>query len=632
MERYGNIEAIKLLAPEFNDLSPNTKKAAMYLVMAGLWGRDIIYDQNCIYNLDIRKILEEVYLAKPETSEENFNLYTIYLCEFWANNGLHNGRTGAKAQPKFDKDWFCGVVPEVSPWFRGLREKKGEEYTNTLLRAIFDSEFLAIQTSPDLSEAANNLYGPGVTTEMAREFYKGCEYSAINSRLVLNDKGILEEETYKIGGKYGEYLKKIDELLQQAAASSTSPLLEVIKSLRQVYQEGGSKEIYDYNVRWAKSAPEQLDFIQGFTEVYLDGLGLKGTFESIVELDVRQEEQQKARTLKKIAGEYNKLSPIPDKYRSNSISSKGMNRNIVALGFGGDTYPRALSGVNLPNDPEIRATVGSKSATLVNIIEARLTEGMDNEHKALLKEFYTPAQIARRHRYFIEAWKLFVSMHELLGHGSGKLLEGVTTSSLKEHHSTIEEARADIYALYHIADSITVENKLLPSRFAYRAIYDNYLISGLFTQLNTLSDDCTEIKEAHSRNQMLIARYIWECVKDKKDILKVTYKKDRKVPYIEIKDYKAIRGIIAELLNILQEITSTGNYEAADDLIRRFVVLDRDVLKEVKEIYRTHNLPTEGAFINPIFKMDKLGIITCETTETFIEQNLRYSRDYSLLK
>lgn len=629
MERYGNIEAVQLLAPEYNELNKNLREFAYWLVKAGLWGRDIIYDQNCAYNLDIRRILEEVFLIKPESSEENFKAYTIYLCEFWANNGLHNGRKGNKILPKFDREWFIEAAKKTG-WYNKVLGEKGPDYISALMSAIFDPDFLAVQTSEDLEKAANNLYGPGVTTEEARSFYEGLEGSAINSRLVKDSEGVLHEEMYKVGSLYGNYLSQVVQCLRSAISaagliSRGGIIRDVLEGLIKCFTSGEYKDYFEYNSLWAKTDTGAVDFIIGFTEVYLDGLGLKGTFESIIELDVRKEAQDRAAKLKQLAGEYNQLSPIPNKYRSQSISNAGMNKNIVALAFGGDSYPRAFAGVNLPNDPEIRATIGSKSATLVNIIESRLSN-ISPEQEQLFLRFYTKEQMRLRKKYFADAWELFVSMHELLGHGSGKLLEGVQTSSLKEHHSTIEEARADIYALYHIASEITSGNKLLPTKTAFKAIYDDYLISGLFTQLNSLSDDCIEIKEAHSRNRMLIARYIFEKGLER-GVIKTTG--ESKVKYIEILDYSAVRDIIAELLNILQDITSTGNYEAACELIKKYVVLDPEVLHEVKAIYKEYDLPTERAYVNPKFVHTMDGY-SCENTESFIEQNLRYSREYSL--
>ena len=619
LDRFYDICVLSYKVPEFEHLSLQQKKFVFYLSMASAWGRDIIYDQNCMINLPLRHTLEDlVDVVDKKHSKDFFD----YLKCFYAHNGIHHHYNEVKIRPNFDKAWFEKLAKKHSEYFQGAPEVLKE----AILNALFDPDYLPVRTCHEpgkdlLLNSSNNLYS-GISEEEAKEYYRGNTEAALNSRLVKTVTGEIEEEKYKVGGKYDFYILQIIRCLEEAKlCAENEKQAAVIESLIKFYNTGNIEDFNNYSIAWVAETESKIDFINGFIEVYIDALGYKGSWEGLVEIQ-DEERTRMTKLLSENAQWFEDNSPTNPKYKK--INCTGLSSKSVTAAFlGGDEYPLTAIGINLPNANWIRSKYGSKSVTLTNIINAYSEEDVNTP--GLLEEFYLPEQIELIRKYSSLTGSLFTDLHECLGHGSGQLMEGVDKTSLREYGSVIEEARADLFGLYYLPDPKLQRLGLLPDTEAYKAEYIKYLVGGLFVQLSRLPENAKSIEEAHMRNRMLICQYALNWNQTKKQFLKIH--DDNK---IEILDYLELRNCFGELLDIIQEITSTGNYERAKEIVDTYCVLDQAALVWVKEKYNALNIPPFRVFVNPWYngvydESRKLIDVKMVQETDFLRQNLMYS-------
>jgi dipeptidyl-peptidase-3 len=623
IDRFYDISVLSYRVPEFDSLSLERKKFIFYLSLASAWGRDIIYDQNCMINLPLRHTLED--LVNVVDKKKNTDFYDYLKC-FYAHNGIHHHYNEVKIVPRFTKEWFTKMVKKHSEYFKNAPEL----LKDSIIRALFDPEYLPVRTCHEtgkdlLLNSANNLYF-GVTEQEAKDFYGEDTERALNSRLVKNMAGEIVEEKYMVGGRYDFYiLQIIDNLKKAREFAENENQRSVIDALVKFYQTGDIKDFNDYSIAWVKETDSKIDFINGFIEVYIDALGFKGSWEGLVEI---QDEEKTALTqlLSEHAQWFEDNSPTDKKYKK--AKCRGISSKAVTAAFlGGDEYPLTAIGINLPNATWIRTQHGSKSVTLTNIINAYSEEEARTEN--FLKEFYLPEQIELIKKYSKFTGTLHTSLHECLGHGSGQLLKGVDKTSLKEFGSVIEETRADLFGLYYLADKKMVDLGLLPDTEAYKAEYIKYLVSGLFTQLSRLPYDATALEEAHMKNRMLICQYALEWNKRCGTFMEIS--DDYKV---NITDFQELRKCFGDLLAKIQEITSTGNYGWAQRMVQLYTGIDTNVLKNVKERYDKLDIPPFRVFVNPWYNAvynvnHKLIDIKLVYETDFLRQNLMYSELFS---
>lgn len=622
LDRFYDFRVLRYDVPGFEKLSLSQKRFIYYLSQAALWGRDIIYDQSCMINLSLRQVLEDVFVFVPNPQLER------YLKYFYANSGIHHKYNETKIVPEFSEEWFRKSALKYSDYFSNatllLRE--------SIIRALFDPEFFPRRTSHTFGEdkiinSSNNLYS-GVTEEEVKNYYKGKEHEALNSRLSKALDGELIEEKYCIGGRYEFYILMIVKYLEQARQfAETEQQAEVVNSLIKFYTTGDIKDFDEYSISWVKDTESIVDFINGFIEVYMDPLGLKGSWESLVHIK-DLERTKKTKLLSENAQWFEDNSPISKDFKKTNCTGLSSTSVNVAI-LGGDLHPLTAIGINLPNASWIREQYGSKSVTLSNIIDAYDQEDLNNDQ--LLHEFYLPEQIDLIKKYSSYTGSLLVDMHECLGHGSGKLLPGVDKNSLKEYGSVVEEARADLFALYYIADPKLVELGLLPDMEAYKAEYAKFIVNGLYLQLSRLPVDATSIEESHMKDRKLICEqvkyyneHIQKCLEFINDSGRI---------FVNITDYEALRKCFGEILRKVQELTSTGDYSGAQFFVEMSTKLNQKELRQIKERYDKLDLPPFKIFVNPEYievKDDRGNVIDVKLVqgEDFLKQNLMYSDLY----
>ena len=641
-ERFADLQMLRYRLAGFSNLSLSQKKYVFFLSKATLVGRDITTDQFGEFNLLIRKTLEAVYTDEAvDRTTADFKGMEVYLKRVWFSNGIHHHYGCEKFVPEFSEAWFRKVVAALP---RDVWERVGYTSADALLAVlcpvIFDPAVQPKRVNQAAGEdlvatSACNFYR-GVSQQEAERFYAerrdpeaGDEQPSwgLNSKLVRCD-GRLEEELYRTGGLYGAAIQQIVYWLKKAAEVAENDQQRKVIELLVDYYETGDLRLFDqYSIEWLKEQEGMVDFINGFIEVYGDPLGLKGSWEGLVEYK-DMEATRRTETISAHAQWFEEHSPVDPRFRKPQV--KGVTAHVIcAAMLGGDEYPASAIGINLPNADWIRARYGSKSVTIGNLTEAynQAARGNGFDDEFVIDE---PTRTAVD-RYGDVCDDLHTDLHECLGHGSGQLLPGVASDALKSYGSTIEEARADLFGLYYIADAELVRLGLVPDAKAYESQYYTYMMNGLMTQLVRIKPG-HQIEEAHMRNRALIAHW---CLEHGKNVVELVKRNGK--TYVKINDYPALRTLFAQLLAEIQRIKSEGDYEAGKTLVERYAVKVDPVLhEEVLARYRKLNLAPYKGFINPWMKPvedadGNIIDIELDYTEGYAHQMLRYSREYGLL-
>lgn len=643
VEQFADLQILRYRVPGFEDLSLKQKELVYYLTEAALQGRDILFDQNGKYNLTIRRMLEAVYTGyKGDKNTPDFKAMEVYLKRVWFSNGIHHHYGSEKFVPGFTPEFFRQAVQSVDAATLPLAEGQTvEQLCEEVFPVIFDPTVMPKRVNQAAGEdlvltSACNYYD-GVTQQEAEDFYNALKNPqdetpvsyGLNSRLVKED-GKIQEKVWKVGGLYGQALEKIVYWLKKAEGVAETPEQKaVIAKLMEFYETGDLKTFDEYAILWVKDLNSRIDFVNGFTESYGDPLGMKASWESLVNFK-DLEATQRTELISGNAQWFEDHSPVDGQFKKEKV--KGVSAKVITAAIlAGDLYPATAIGINLPNANWIRSHHGSKSVAIGNITDAYNKAAHGNGFN---EEFvYSDAELQLIDKYADVTDELHTDLHECLGHGSGKLLPGVDPDALKAYGSTIEEARADLFGLYYVADPKLVELGLTPSADAYKAQYYTYLMNGLMTQLVRIEPG-NNVEEAHMRNRQLIARWVYEKGAAEKVVELV--KKDGKT-YVVINDYEKVRDLFGRLLAEIQRIKSTGDYAGAHDLVEAYAVkVDPALHAEVLERYKKLNLAPYKGFVNPKYEVvtDADGTITDVTVtydEGYAEQMLRYSKDYSTL-
>lgn len=636
VDRFADIEVLRYKVPGFEDLTLNQKKLIYYLTEAGIMGRDILWDQNGKYNLALRQLLENVYTGyKGDKNSADFKGFEKYMKQLWFGNGIHHHYSMDKFVPEFSEAW---LKEQVS----ALPADKVPSNLDTLMRVVFDPQFMAKRVNQAegadlIVTSANNMY-EGVTQPEVEAYYAAVKDTTdltpvsygLNARVVKDADGKVVEQVYKIGGVYSPAIEKIVELLNKAKQFAESPKqAAVIDKLVEFYTTGSLKTFDDYSILWVEDTDSQVDFINGFIESYGDPLGMTGSYESIVNFK-NIPASHRTEVISGNAQWFENNSPVDPRFRKDKV--KGVTAKVITAAIlAGDSYPSTPIGINLPNANWIRAAHGSKSVTIENITQAY----DEAAHGNGFNEEFVPDAAMRdlMDKYLFLTDNLHTDLHECLGHASGRLLPGVDPDALKAHGSTLEEARADLFALYYLADPKLIELGLIDNPDAYKAQYYKYILNGLMTQLMRIEPG-KDVEEAHMRNRKLVSEWCLAKGKDNKVI--ELYEKDGKT-YIRINDYPALRQLFGQLLGEIQRIKSEGDYEAGRDLVETYgVKVDPKLHQQVLDRYSHLNIAPYKGFVNPVYTpvADADGNITDITVsydEEYIPQHLRYSRDYSPL-
>lgn len=643
VEKFADLQVLRYPVPGFETLPLRQKEFIYYMSRAALEGRDIIFDQNYEHNLTIRRTLEAIYEHyKGDRTTADFKSLEIYLKRVWFANGIHHHYSMDKFYPDMTEEAYLKILRSLPDEFLPMNEGENREiFELRTATVIFDKSFETKRVSQakgeDLIDAsACNYYGRGISQHEVELFYNALRDPneqrppsyGLNSKLVLEDSE-LKERVYRIGGMYGKALGKIVYWLEKARkVADTEQQAQTLAYLIDYYKTGDLKTFDDFNISWVADLESHTDFVNGFTETYGDPLGIKASWESIVNFK-NDEATKRTEIISANAQWFEEQSPIEERFKKKDV--KGVTAKVITVAMiAGDCYPATPIGINLPNADWIRKEHGSKSVTIENITYAydKASAG-----SGMLREFaYDKAEEERARKYAFLTHNLSVDMHECLGHGSGQLLPNVRGDELKAYGATIEETRADLFALYYMADPKLIELGLLDNEEAYKAEYDAYIRNGLITQLTRIEPG-NNVEESHMRNRQLIAQWVYE--HGKKDKVIALKKKEGKTFYV-INDYVALRRLFGELLAEVQRIKSTGDYKAGRDLVEDYaVVVDQDLLKEVHERYDKLELAPYKGFVNPkyipIMQDGKMVDVHLDYTEGYAEQMLRYSKDYSCL-
>ena len=630
-ERFADIQLLRYRLNGFENLTLQQKRLIYFLSEATLWGRDITFDQFCKYNLGIRKMLEQIYVRfEGDRERSDFKALETYLKRVWFSNGIYHHYGCEKFEPGFSEEYLREVLASIVGEDLGAYEQ--------LFPVIFNPEMLPKRVNKadgaDVVETSACNFYENVSQQEVEDFYGAMKDAddpepisyGLNSTLVKRD-GQLQEEKWFAGGKYGAVIRKIIYWLSKAMdVAENEQQRTYIGTLIRYYETGDLRLFNQYCIEWVSEHESRVDFINGFIEVYGDPLGLKGSWEGIVEYK-DLEATRRTQLISNNAQWFEDHSPVDPRFRKPEV--KGVTANVIcAAMLGGDEYPSTAIGINLPNADWIRAEHGSKSVTIGNLTEAYNKAARGNGFR---EEFVIDAEtITLIDKYGDVCDDLHTDLHECLGHGSGQLLPGVDPDALKNYGNTIEEARADLFGLYYIADDKLVELGLTPDKEAYKSQYYTYMMNGLMTQLTRIKPG-HQIEEAHMRNRALIARW---CLEHGEAIELV--KRDGKT-FVSITDYEALRGLIARLLAEIQRIKSEGDFEAARQLVEKYAVkVDATLHEEVLSRYAKLDLAPYKGFLNPVMtpmtdERGEITDITLDYTEGYADQMLRYSRDYSLL-
>ena len=639
-ERFADLQMLRYQVKGFDDLSLKQKTLIYHLTEAALLGRDILWDQNGKYNLRIRRILEWIYTNYDgDKNSADYKAFVTYLKRTWFSNGIHHHYGCEKFKPEFSREWFDKWEAKAfanDPALKPLASQ-AQEIANVMFNPEVMPKRVNLAEGQDLILTSACNYYDGVNQQEAEAFYNDMKNPddprpvmyGMNSRLVKKD-GKVMEIPWTTTGLYGNALSKIVEKLQIAREfAEDDDQKAVIDKLTEFYKSGNLHDFDDYTILWAANTEPVVDFVNGFTESYGDPLGMKASWESIVNFKDLQA-TKRTETLSNNAQWFEDNSPVENRFKKDKV--KGVSAKVITAAIlAGDLYPSTAIGINLPNSNWVRKEHGSKSVTIGNLTEAYNLAAKGNGFR---DEFIDDPKVKELVDMYADVTDdLHTDLHECLGHASGKLLDGVDVDSLKAYGSAIEEGRADLFGLYYIADPKLVELGLTPNLEAYKAQYYTYMMNGLLTQLVRIQLG-NDIEEAHMRNRAFIANWCYE--KGKKDNVVELVKKDGKT-YVKINDYEKLRNLFGQLLAEVQRIKSTGDFEAAQKLIEQYgVKINPDIHKEVLERYQKLDLAPYKGFINPVYKpvFDSEGNITdVKVTygEAYDKQMLRYSGQYATL-
>ena len=645
VDKFADLEILRYQVPGFESLSLRQKQLLYHLSEAALMGRDILFDQNGRYNLAIRRTLEVIYTDYTGDRENpEFKALETYLKRVWFSSGIHHHYALDKFQPEFSAEFFMNCLHQVDA--SKLPLQKGENVDQLLAklaRVMFDPSVMpkrSVQSGDDdlILASSNNYYGGGINQKEVETFYAQMKQGqdtiapisyGLNSRLV-KENGAIKEKVWKVGGLYSEAIEHIVAELQAAIPFAENEAQKaIIEKLIAYYQTGDLKTFDAYSILWVEDTASEVDFVNGFIETYGDPLGMKASWESTVNF-INKEATTRTKIISDNAQWFEDHSPVDARFKKEEV--KGVSAKVITVAMlGGDCYPATPIGINLPNADWIRRDHGSKSVTIENITEAYDKAAQGN---GFGEEFiWSDTERALIKQYGFESDNLHTDLHECLGHGSGKLLPGTDPDALKAYSSTLEEARADLFALYYMADAKITELGLLPNEEAYKAAYYKYIMNGLMTQLVRIELG-KDVTEAHMRNRQLIAKWAYEQGKAEK-VIEIAEREGKH--YMVINDYTKLRELFGKLLAEVQRIKSEGDYAAGKALVENYgVKVDPTLHKEILERYAKLNLAPYKGFVNP--KMTEVKNAKGEVTdieldysEGYAEQMLRYSRDYSFL-
>lgn len=647
VDQFADLQILRYQVPGFESLSLKQKQLLYHLSEAALMGRDILFDQNCRYNLPIRRTLETIYTTALPVSDETdaqYKALSTYLKRVWFANGIHHHYAEDKFVPGFTPEFFKQCVLQVQAAELPLREGQTvEQLIEELTPVIFDPSVMPRRTvqsgDADLIRAsANNYYGEGVSQQEAEDFYRTMKAGkdtitpisyGLNSRLVKED-GTVVEKVWKVGGVYASAIEQIVAQLQQAIPFAENETQKaIIEKLIGYYQTGDLKTFDAYSVLWVEDTTSDVDFVNGFIETYGDPLGRKASWESTVNF-INKEATKRTKIISDNAQWFEDHSPVDSRFKKEQV--KGVSAKVITVTMlGGDCYPATPIGINLPNADWIRRDHGSKSVTIENITEAYDKASQGNGFNEAF--VWSDQERAGMEKYGFITDNLHTDLHECLGHGSGKLLPGTDPDALRAYSSTLEEARADLFGLYYLGDPKLVELGLVPDAEAYKSEYYKFIMNGLMTQLVRIEQG-KSVEEAHMRNRQLIARWVYE--KGKGDHV-IEFKQRDGQTYVVVNDYEKLRNLFGSLLSEVQRIKSEGDFAAGKALVEEYAVKVDPVLHaEVLSRYAQLNLAPYKGFVNPVMRKvtndtGEVTDIVLDYTEGYTDQMLRYSEDYSFL-
>ena len=637
VDRFDDIKVIRYEVPGFEALSLEEKELVYYLAEAAKCGRDILFDQNFKYNLAVRRTLETIYTTAEQREGEEFAAFEKYLKKVWFANGIHHHYSNDKFIPEFSEEWFRAQLAQY------INDETRQIEDELLCRIIFDKEFYASRLNQtagvDVVKASANNYYEGVSQEEVEAFYAKMVAAdannpepisyGLNSKLMRDEQGNIVEKVWKVGGMYSAAIEQIVFWLEKAAAVAKDEQKTTIEALIKYYRSGDLKDFDDYSVLWVKDTASNVDFVNGFIENYGDPLGRKSSWESVV--NFRDEEAcHRTEIMAANAQWFEDNAPINPAYRKEEV--KGVSAKVITVAMlGGDCYPATAIGINLPNADWIRKEHGSKSVTIDNITYAYDKAAQGN---GFAEEFVLRDEDRER----MAQWgklsdDLHTDLHECLGHGSGQLAPGTKGDELRTYSSTLEEARADLFALYYLGDEKLVEIGLIPTLDVAWAQYSKYIMNGMMTQLSRIEPG-KNVEESHMRNRKLIGEWCYE--KGKAENVIEWVEKDGK-SYIVVNDFVRLRELFGELLREVQRIKSEGDYEACRALVEDYAVkVDPAIHAEV--IARNNALKIEpyGGFVNPEYELVKdaegnVIDVKISYPANYIEQHLEYGKNYSFL-
>ena len=644
VDKFADLQILRYQVPGFESLTLNQKQLLYHLSQAAIMGRDILFDQNCRYNLAVRRTLEAITENyKGDRSSADYKAMEVYLKRVWFSNGIHHHYGEEKFVPGFSEEFFVSAVKGLDPNAVPVRDGQTvDQFLAELVPVIFDPSVLSKRTvqsgDQDLILAsANNYYGGGITQHEVEAFYDKMKDPkdetpisyGLNSRLVKED-GKIVEKVWKVGGLYTQAIEKIVTELQLAVPfAENENQKKVIETLISYYKTGDLKEFDAYAVLWVKDTVSEVDFINGFTETYGDPLGMKASWESTVNF-VNKEATKRTIVISNNAQWFEDNSPVDSRFKKKEV--KGVSAKVITVAMlGGDCYPATPIGINLPNADWIRKDHGSKSVTIENITEAydKASQGSGFNEEFVWSD--KEREAIKTYGFLTD--NLHTDLHECLGHGSGQLLPGVASDALKAYSSTLEETRADLFGLYYIADPKLVELGLVPDAEAYKAEYYKYIMNGLMSQLVRIELG-KNVEEAHMRNRQLIAKWAFE--QGKADNVIELKKKEGKT-YVVVNDYAKLRELFGKLLAEVQRIKSEGDFAAGKKLVEDYTVkVDPELHAEVLKRYAALNLAPYKGFVNPVMKLVKnekgeVTDVTLDYTEGYTQQMMRYGKEYSFL-
>ncbi|WP_370649006.1 dihydrofolate reductase [uncultured Rikenella sp.] len=640
IDRFDDINVLRYRVPDFDSLTPRQKQFIYYLGQAALCGRDILYDQNCKYNLPVRRTLEAIYTTYDgDKTADQWLAFEKYLKKVWFANGVHHHYSGDKFTPEFSAEYFDTLLAATPA------DKFGDiqgTLLDTVKAVIFDPTLYPKRVDQtagvDMIAASACNYYNGVTQQEAEAFYTALTDTTdrqpvsygLNSQLVKGADGKIVERVWSVDGMYGPAIREIVKWLERAAAVADTPEQEAYtRTLIDYYKTGDLKRFDDYNVAWVQDTKSTVDYVNGFIENYGDPLGYKASWESTVNFK-NLEATKTTQIISDNAQWFEDHSPIDPRYRKPQV--KGVSAKVITVAMlGGDCYPATPIGINLPNADWIRRDHGSKSVTIANITAAYDAAAAGN---GFAEEFILrPEDRELRAKWGTVGNNLHTDLHECLGHASGQLAEGVRGDELKNYGSTLEEARADLFALYYMNDPKLVELGVIPTLDVAKAEYNNYMMNGLMTQLTRIEPG-KNIEEAHMRNRALIAGWVYERGKADRVVEFVT---EAGKTYVVVNDYDKLRELFGELLREIQRIKSEGDFKAGMELVEQYgVKVDPTLHGEVLKRYAALNIAPYSGFVNPRYVpvLDEAGAMTdvrIEYPTDYVDQMLTYSSEYSFL-